>query len=115
MAKGFVVVALVTTGAQLALVKFGHKKYPVRWTLFLRLIIGPAIGLALIFLFGLEGKGLYARVLLISCASPVSVNSVLMCIEFDNHPDYQAQSVFYSTIFSPITVTSTILLAQVLF
>lgn len=115
MANGFVVVALVTTGAQLALVKFGHKKYPVRWTLFLRLIIGPVIGLALIYLLGLEGKGLYAQVLLISCASPVSVNSVLMCIEFDNHPDYQAQSVFYSTILSPITVTSTILLAQLLF
>lgn len=115
MANGFVVVALVSTGAQLALVKFGHKKYPVKWTLFLRLIIGPVVGLLLIYLLGWEGRGMYAQVLLIGCASPVSVNCVLMCIEFDNHPDYIAQSVFYSTILSPITVTSTILLAQLLF
>lgn len=115
MASGFVVVALVSTGAQLALVKFGHKQYPVKWTLFLRLIIGPAVGLLLIYLLGWEGRGMYAQVLLIGCASPVSVNCVLMCIEFDNHPDYIAQSVFYSTFLSPITVTSTILLAQLLF
>jgi predicted permease len=114
MADGFVVVALVSTGAQLALVRFGHKKYPVKLTLLLRLIIGPAVGLLLIYLLGWQGRGLYAQVLLIGCASPVSVNCVLMCIEFDNHPDYIAQAVFYSTFLSPITVTGTILLAQLL-
>ena len=37
---------------------------------------------------------------------------MLMCLEFDNHPDYAAKAVFYSTLLSPITVTLTIFFAQ---
>ncbi len=108
---GFIVLALVTLGAQLANVRRGHAhRYPVTTTVILRLLVGPAIGLALIWLLGIEG--LTAQVLLISTATPTSVNCLLLCLQFNNHPDFVARSVFYSTILSPITITLVILLAR---
>lgn len=107
---GFVAVALVTLGAQLAVVKRGGTYYPVTTSVVLRLLGGPAIGFVLIKLLGLEG--LIAQVLLISTAMPTSVNCLLLCIQFENHPDFVARSVFYSTLLSPFTATLTILLAQ---
>jgi len=56
--------------------------------------------------------GLMAQVLLISSATPTAVNCMLFCLQFDNHPDYAARAVFYSTLLSPITVTGVIFLAQ---
>lgn len=107
---GFIVVALVTLGAQLANVKRGGVRYPVTLSVVLRLLVAPAIGLGIIKLVGLEG--FVAQVLLISTATPTSVNCMLLCLEFDNHPDFVARSVFYSTLLSPITVTLVIFLAH---
>jgi hypothetical protein len=106
----FIAVALLTLGAQLALVGRLAKPYPVGWSVGLRLLAGPAIGLGLIYAFGLTG--FLAQMLLISTASPTAVNCMLLCMEFDNHPDYAARAVFYSTLISPITVTLVIYLAQ---
>src|SRR5690606_22244802 len=103
-------IALATLGAQLALVRRGSVQHPVTTTVMLRLLGGPAVGVALIWLLGLDG--LIAQVLLISTAMPTSVNCLLLCLEFDNHPDFVARSVFYSTVLSPLPVTLTILLAQ---
>ncbi|MEX0745227.1 MAG: AEC family transporter [Phycisphaeraceae bacterium] len=107
---GFFVIALVTLGAQLAMVSRGGLSYPVSTSVALRLLAGPAVGLALIWLLGLDG--VTAQVLLISTATPTSVNCVLLCLQFDNHPDFVARSVFYSTVLSPITVTLVILLSR---
>ena len=74
------------------------------------MLVAPALALGLIWLMGLDG--LTAQVLLISSATPVSVNCMLICLEFDNHPDFLARSVFYSTLLSPVTVTGVILLGR---
>ncbi|MCC5828516.1 MAG: AEC family transporter [Phycisphaeraceae bacterium] len=109
--RGFVIIALATLGAQLAIVARDHAvRYPVTSTVILRLLIGPAIGLALVHLLGISGFA--AQVLLISTATPTSVNCLLLCMEFRNHPDFVARSVFYSTVISPITVTLVILLSR---
>ncbi|MFP4353503.1 MAG: AEC family transporter [Phycisphaerae bacterium] len=108
--NAFVPVALLTLGAQLALVRPGGPKYPVRWSVALRLLAGPAIGVGLVYLFGLEG--FKAQMLLISTSSPTAVNCMLLNMEFDNHPDYAARAVLYSTLLSPVTVTLVIFLAQ---
>lgn len=86
----------------------------------LRLVVAPAT--AVLMLWGLNamlrwagGDGLdplVAGVLLISTAVPTSVNCLLLCMEFDNHPDDIARAVFISTVLSPVTVTLTILLAR---
>jgi predicted permease len=108
--SAFYAVALCTLGAQLATIRRGGADYPVRLSVLLRLLVGPAIGLALIYAFGL--RGYLAQLLLISCATPTAVNCMLMCLEFDNHPDFAAKAVFYSTLLSPVTVTLTIFFAQ---
>lgn len=106
--QAFIAVALFTLGAQLASVRRGGPKYPVKMSVFIRLLIGPAVGLAIVHLVGLTG--LLAQVMLISTATPTAVNSMLLCMEFDNHPNYLARAVFYSTLLSPITVTLVVFL-----
>ena len=106
----FIAVALCTLGAQLGLLRRGQNRYPVTLSVLLRLLAGPALGLGLIYAMGL--RGFLAQVLLIGTATPTAVNCMLLCLEFDNHPDYAARAVFYSTLLSPLTVTAVIFLAQ---
>jgi hypothetical protein len=106
----FIAIALCTLGAQLALVTHGGGRYPLKLTVLLRLLIGPAVALGIIYAFGVGGY--LAQMLLIASASPTAVNCMLMCLEFDNHPDFAARSVFYSTLLSPVTVTLVIFVAQ---
>jgi len=108
--NGFIVVALVTLGAQLAVVDRGEGQGPVALSVLLRLVMGPVVGFTLLMLLG--WKGPLAQVLLISTSMPTAVNCMLLCLEFDNHPAYVARCVFYATLLSPITVTLTILLAR---
>jgi len=110
----FIPVALVTLGAQLALVSREKHGYPVKLSVLLRLLGGPAIALGVVTALRCTVgiAPLAAQVLLISASTPTAVNCMLMCLEFQNHPDYAARAVLYSTLLSPITVTLTILLAQ---
>ncbi|MFW6066187.1 MAG: AEC family transporter [Planctomycetota bacterium] len=108
--ESFLAIALCTLGAQLALVTRRGRRYPVRITVLLRLLVAPAVALGIIYAFGVTGY--LAQMLLIASCSPTAVNSMLMCLEFDNNPDFAAKSVFYSTLLSPITVTLVIFLAQ---
>lgn len=106
----FIAVALCTLGAQLALVRRAAHDFPVKLSVFLRLLVAPCIGLTLTCLLGLQG--FLAQVLLISTCTPTAVNVMLLCLEFDNHPDHAARAVFYSTLLSPITVTLVIFLTK---
>jgi predicted permease len=116
----FIAVAVCTLGAQLATVRREGPRYPVTLSLVLRLLAGPAIALALIYLSTAAGPlvgwrgitGFHAQLLLIASSTPTAVNCMLLCLEFDNHPDYAARAVFYSTLLSPVTVTLVIFLAQ---
>jgi len=106
----FIAIALCTLGAQLATVKHNGARYPVTVSVVLRLLVGPAIGLGMIYAFGISG--FLAQVLLVSTTSPTAVNCMLLALEFDNHPDFAARAVLYSTLLSPVTVTLCVFLAQ---
>ncbi len=106
----YVPVALATLGAQLALIPRGADHYPIPASLVLRLLAAPLLGLAVIY--ALNIRGFLAQVLLIGSAVPSSVNSALLCLQFNNHPNYVAKTVFYSTLLSALTVTVVIFLAQ---
>ena len=108
--EAFFALALCTLGAQLALVARGARRYPVTLSVLLRLLAAPAVAMALLLALGL--KGLPAQVLLIGMSTPTAVNCMLLCLEFDNHPDYAARAVFYSTVISPVTVTLVVFLAR---
>ncbi len=108
--NAFIGIALLTLGAQLATVRRGRDRYPVRMSVFLRLLVGPAIALGIIYAYGISG--FLAQVLLIASSAPTAVNSMLLSLEFDNNPDYAATAVFYSSLLSPITVTLVIFFTQ---
>jgi len=106
----FIAVALGTLRAQPALVRRGARHYPVPTSVILRLLAGPAIGLGMVYLLGL--RGFLAQVMFVAAATPTSVNTMLLCLEFDNNPQYASKAVFYSTLLSPVTVTGVIFPAR---
>ncbi|GMV80404.1 MAG: hypothetical protein AMXMBFR7_15880 [Planctomycetota bacterium] len=108
--QAFIAIALCTLGAQLGSVRSTGSKDPIALSVVLRLMAGPLLACALIWAFGLHG--FVAQVLLIGSAMPTSVNCMLLCLEFDNHPDYVARTVLYTTLLSPLTVTGVVLLAR---
>ncbi len=115
VSEAFIAVAVLTLGAQLATIRRGATRDPLVLAVALRLLAGPAIGLGAIYAFrlvGVEISPFVSQVLLISTAAPTAVNTMLLCLEFQNHPDFAARVVFLSTLLSPITVTLVIFLAQ---
>lgn len=114
LADAFLAIALVLLGAQLAQIEF---KTIINRTVLVssigRLIIGPAVSLLLIFLFGLDG--VVAQSLFIASSFPTSRNSSSLALEYDVYPDLAAQTVLFSTVLSAVTVTFVVYLSAVLF
>jgi len=111
IADGFVALALVTLGAQLGNMKWSLRQFDLLFfSNSLRLLVSPALGFLAVWLLGIEG--LLAQALVLSCAVPTSLSSVLLAVEFDNEPDFASQAVFSSTVFSMFTVTAVIALIQ---
>lgn len=75
--------------------------------------MGPLIAYYLIIV--LQISGVVAQTLMISSAVPTAVNTALIAVECDNHPDFASQVVMVSTLFSLITVTGVICIANILF
>ncbi len=79
----------------------------------LKLVAAPIVSYLLIRLFGIDG--FLGRVLLIGTANPTAINTLLMCMKFDNHPGLVAKAVLYTTVLAPLVVTPIITVAGVLF
>ncbi|MFC5712442.1 AEC family transporter [Thalassorhabdus alkalitolerans] len=112
-AAGFLAVALMSLGAQVAYLKLNKNLGIVAFSSFLRLLFSPMLALAVIWLLDLSG--MMAQALLISSAFPTSRNSAAIALEYDNNPDLAAQMVLVSTILSSITVTAVVYIAFILF
>lgn len=110
MANAFMAIALLTLGVQLGALKWGFRLGDVFISNFLRLLIGPVIGLLVVMMLGIEG--ITAKALILSCAVPTSLSSVLLAVEYDNEAEFSSQAVFSSTMLSLITVPFTIYLLQ---
>ncbi|ASN06711.1 AEC family transporter [Virgibacillus necropolis] len=113
ISEAMISLALLTLGAQVANIKFKSGLSSVYLSLLLRLVVGPLVALVIIFIFNISG--ITAQALLIASAMPTSVNSAVIAQEYKNHPNFAAQVVLFSTLFSAITVTMVIYLARVLF
>jgi len=114
IAGGFVAVALITLGAQLSQIQIRSMFNKVIYiSCFTRLIIGPAIALAIIYLLGIDG--VVAQSLLIASSFPTSRNSSSLALEYDIDSDTAAQMVLFSTIISCLTVTVVIYISTLLF
>ncbi|MCK9251183.1 MAG: AEC family transporter [Clostridiales bacterium] len=111
--NGLVPIALLSLGIQLSKSKLKLDNRDVYLAIFTRLVIGPILALLFIWLFGMEG--LPAQVVFISASVPTAVNSALIAVENDNHPDFATQVVIMTTILSALTMTGVIYLSNILF
>lgn len=106
LADAFIGTALLTLGVQLGSMKWSFQRtlaLDVGLSALLRLAAGPALAWLITLPLGLDA--LTASALIVSSAVPTSLSSVLLAVEFDNEKEFSSQAVFFSTLFSIVTVT----------
>ncbi|SMC93259.1 AEC family transporter [Sporomusa malonica] len=113
VSSGMLAIALVSIGAQVANVRFYRNTWNVILSGIIRLIISPVLALLLITILDLHGT--VAQALWIASAMPSSRNSAALALEYDNEPEFAAQTVLISTLCSSITLTVVIYLSMSLF
>lgn len=113
VSNSLIAIALLTLGAQIANLKLRLTYAPLYVSMATRLLIGPLLAFILLKLFGIDG--MVAQALLISTAMPTSVNSSIIAQEYNNEPEFAAQTVITSTFFSSLTLTVVIYLALAVF
>jgi predicted permease len=110
---GLISISLVTLGVQLAKTKFSFGNKEVYISNFLRLIGSGIFAIIILRILGITG--IPAQALVISSTLPTAVNTALIAIERDNHPDFASQAVMTATIFSSITLVLAIYVARIIF
>lgn len=110
---GLISISLVTLGIQLARTRFSFRNREVYIANFLRLIGSGIFAFIILKLIGIGG--IPAQALMISSSLPTAVNTALIAIERDNHPDFASQAVMTATLFSSITLVLVIYAAKVFF
>jgi predicted permease len=110
IASAFIATALLTLGVQLGGMKWKLQLSDVALSNIMRLCVGPLLGFLIVLTLGIKGD--MAKALVLSCAVPTSLSSVLLAVEFKNEPEFSSQAVFSSTVFSIFTVTIVIYLLQ---
>lgn len=113
ISKGFIAIALITLGAQLAEIKLNIRKRDIFVATFTRLILSPLLGGVIVYMMGI--KGMLAQALILGVSTPSAVNTALIAREFNNEPEYASQIVFMSTLFSGLTVSLIIYITGKLF
>lgn len=108
LSEGFIGLALLTLGVQLAEVTAKINVKDVLLSSGIRLILSPALGLLLVLLLGVQGE--LAKAMIIGVATPTAVNTAILAREFDNEPEYASQNVLVSTLISPVTLSVLIFL-----
>lgn len=101
LGRASIPIALIILGMQLASTRFSVGKYEL-FASGLRLLIAPAIALAVGLTLKLTGLDL--KVLVMQTAMPAAVNTVLMVGEFGGEPDRAARTVVVSTLLSFISL-----------
>ena len=108
---GLVGVALVTLGVQLSHTEHKQRLSRIGWALGLRLIGGPLLAWALVYAFDFHGET--AAIMILSASFPTAVNTALIAHEFKTDSHFAAAAVFWSTIFSMVTVTALVALLRI--
>ena len=108
---GLVAVALVTLGVQLSKTAARATLPRLGWALTLRLLVGPLVGWGMALAFGFEGEIL--RTMILSTAFPTAVNTALIAHEFKADTEFATGAVFWSTLFSMISVTALIVVLKI--
>lgn len=114
IADGYIAIALVTLGIQLANISWKIKGLQDIFVLTsFRLLLAPILAFFLVLILGLEGT--VAQVLIISSSAPTAVNSAMLAIEYDNKPETVSQIVLVSTLASAFTLPLVIMFVKFIF
>lgn len=103
-------VMLVVLGMQFANLLAGRSQQfrsalrPLALTIATRLLIGPALGLTVALLLGLQG--LSRNVVIVESAMPTAVMTIILATEYRVEPEFVTTAVFTSTVVSVVTVSS---------
>lgn len=103
LTNGFIAVALLTLGIQLADIKFSFNLKSIALSSVIRLFVSPLLGFGLVTLLGIHG--ILAQSLILGVSTPTAVNTAIIAKEFDNEPDYASQMVFTSTLLSAFSIS----------
>jgi len=113
LADGLVPIALITLGAQLTSNPRWPRWRPVSLVCLLRLGFGPVQMALLLWGFHLIGwpaldlwgtSGWPAELLILTAGVPTAVGTLLLTLELDGDADLAADCVFWTTIFSCVTI-----------
>jgi len=96
-------VLMVLMGIQLEHSSFNGKPEALAATNVLRLVISPALAIALGVFFGLQGVARQAGV--IEAATPAAVMTTILATQYDVKPSFVSTAVFTTTLLSPLTIT----------
>jgi predicted permease len=107
---GLVAVALITLGVQLSKTAARAALPKLGWALTLRLLAGPLVGWGVAMLFGFQGEMLCTMIL--STSFPTAVNTALIAHDLGGDTEYATGAVFWSTLFSMVTVTALIVILK---
>ncbi len=110
ISDSLVALALVTLGVQLSQTRARQSLSRIGWALGLRLLVAPLIAIALVPVFGFTGEE--ATIMIVSSSFPTAVNTALIAHEFNADSHFAAAAVFYTTLFSMLTVTVLITLLR---
>jgi predicted permease len=102
-ANGSIPLMLVLLGLELTRVQWSNSKRALGASVFVRMIAGPGIGLALAALFGMQGAVRQANV--VQASMPAAVSTTVLATEFRLEPALITAIVFVSTVISPLTLT----------
>ncbi len=108
LAAGALPLMLVLLGIELSRVQWSKNLPAIGVGTGLRLVIGPALGLALVALFGLPD--LARQAIIPQTAMPSAVANTVLASEFDIDSSVVTATVFISTLLSPLTLTPLLVL-----
>lgn len=103
LSEAAIPVMIVLLGIQLYNAKISRDLFNVGLSNVLRLVVSPAMALALAGLFSLEGPAYKAGV--IESAVPTAVLTTVLATEYDLDAAFVTTTVVTSTLLSPLTLT----------
>lgn len=121
LALGLIPLALVTLGAQLADNPRWPRWRPMSMILVLRLLYGPMQMAALLYGFHLIGwnpldlwgeNGWPAALIILTAGVPTAVNTLLLVLEVGGETELAADSVFWTTLASCVTIPAWLLIVR---
>ena len=102
-ASGSIPLMIVLLGVELSRVTWSHSVGPIGLSVALRLVAGPALGLALAALFGFHGAARQGSVT--ESAMPAAVTNTILATEYGLDSSLVTAMVYVGTLLSPLTLT----------